>query len=123
MDTGGTPVNATGIYLQGPNARILDNDISRTKAMAGHFSSGIQIGSSRGVVVENNRIDHISKGPGSIYGVRTWESSNVLVIGNRISMATIGVHYLTSSSGKYMNNITNDVTDPYSGGTDGGGNN
>jgi len=118
VDTGGrTPATgAYGIAIYGPSARILDNDISATTATNANSSYALSLFFADSAVVKGNRIDDVSSGTGSTYGVLLSTSADVLIIGNRITSAQYGVYYL-SSTGKYMNNLTSNVTTPFFGGT------
>lgn len=71
-------------------------------------------------MAEDNRINGLSSS-GNTVGLYFDTSTGVLAAGNRIAGAVYGIKYLLSS-GKYMDNLTSNVTTPFSGGTDAGGN-
>ena len=124
-NTGGSPIatGADGIEVGGPGARVLNNDVGDTIAF-GEAAYGIHVRHSNASIVEGNRV-HFTSGydtyPG--HGIDMVDSTNVLVRGNSITSADVGIHYapggqdISVSTGKYMNNLTDDVTTPFSGGT------
>ena len=145
VDTGGTTAGnyAYGIQLYGPGVRALNNDISGTAATGTGNAYGMYLYVADGAVVEGNRIDDVSSGSGYIYGlhisgandvvvednringlsstsntfgVLMVNSSDLLVAGNRIISAVFGIYY-TATTGKYMDNLTSNVTTPFTGGT------
>jgi len=118
VDTGGrTPANnAYGIAIYGPGARTLDNDISATAATGANSGYALYLFQADSAVVERNRIDDVSSGTAPTSGVYILSSLNVLVIGNRITSAQNGVLF-DASTGKYMSNLTSNVTTPFAGGT------
>ncbi len=126
VDTGGstvTPYWTTGINMVGPGARLLNNDISNTVATdpVSGYAHGAELTSS-GAVVEGNRIDNTSSNSNEGYGLRV-TGNDILVAGNRITVADYGIAYLFGSTGKYMDNLTSSVTTPFFGGTAVGTNN
>jgi hypothetical protein len=146
VNTGGsTEVGGiyVGLYLLGPNGRVLNNDVSNTVATTGNSVGGIHLGSASGGVVESNRIssvigdgptnygieiirsDHVLVRDNSItsvgYGAYLIFSNDALVRANNISNADAGI-YFNSATGKYRDNLTSGVTTPFTGGTDAGGN-
>jgi len=128
VDTGGSTVStiANGIHLLGPGARALNNDISGAAATGTGYSAGIRITNGDGAVVEGNRIDDMSSFSTSSYGLIVYLSNDVLVAGNRITSAYFGISFSSGgggSTGKYMDNLTSNVTTPFTGGIDAGGNN
>jgi hypothetical protein len=112
---------AFGIWMRGTGARIINNDIINTTATNTGEGYGIAIGGSDGSVVEANRIEGLSSDAATNYGLLINNSSNVLVVGNRITTAINGIVF-TDSDGKYRDNLTSNVSTPYTGGTDSGGN-
>ena len=123
VDTGGSTVAnfAYGIHLYGPGVRALNNDISGTAATASD-AYGLYLHAVNGAVAEGNRIDDVSSGTGSTFGVYNWFSSNVLLRGNSITNSDYGTYY-NGSTGKYKDNLTSNVSAPFLGGIDAGGNN
>ena len=97
--TGGTTccgpdVNATGIFLQGAGPRVLNNDV----------------------------ITVMKQGTGIAWGILLSEVTGGLAVNNRITNAERGIDF-GASTGKYRDNVTFDVTTPFTGGTDIGNNN
>jgi hypothetical protein len=86
--------NAYGIIIGGPQSRVLDNDVMATTS---HGTLP-----AFGVYFLNNAPDG-------------------LVVGNRITHASVGV-LIDTPNIKYRDNVTSGVTTPYSGGTDVGNN-
>ena len=98
VTTGGSTccaVDAYGILVSGAEARVLNNDVTDT------FKQGSGI--ARGI---------------TILGA----ASTGLVVNNRITVADRGIEYF-DSTGKFSDNVTFDVTTPFTGGTDIGNNN
>jgi len=121
VDTGGSTVAGTpyGIVTFGDGARVLDNDVVGATASGSNYAYGIAILSGSGAIVANNRIDNISSVLGS-YGIRV-DVINALIRANSITNTSYGVVF--NGSGKYMNNLTANVTTPFAGGTAVGTNN
>lgn len=102
--TGGTTffgnnANAFGIVVEGSGPRVLNNDVIKT----------------------------VKRGLGAAVGIFI-NAGSALAVNNRINEADVGlgffVNSLTTSTGKYRDNLTFDVTTPYAGsGTDAGNNN
>jgi len=124
VDTGGSTVQtfAYGILLYGPGVRALNNDISGTAATGSALPVGLYFLYADGAVAEDNRIDDVSAVIGNTYGLYIYISNDVLAVGNRITSADNGIYY-HASTGKYMGNLTSNVTTPFSGGTPVGTNN
>ncbi len=145
VDTGGSLVTgwANGIVLNGPGARVLNNDVSSTTATDTGHAYGLYLYAAKGAVAEGNRIDGISSGSGNAYGmliklsdrvvvednrisdlnssgfesgIYIWNSNDVLAVGNRITFGKSGIYY-SSSTGKYMDNLTSSVLVSFAGGT------
>jgi hypothetical protein len=127
VSTGGSTVSpsAWGIFVAGPGARLINNDITAVVAQGGNSDSfGIVLGLSANSVVEGNRVSDISSSPGGdSFGILMGDSSDIMVVNNRIATAEFGVFY-DVSTGKYRDNSTGGIGDTaYSGGTDVGNNN
>jgi hypothetical protein len=117
-DTGSTSRSyARAMYVIGKNSRVIDNDITGT--VANLDATAITVQEAEGTVLENNRIGTVTNG--TTYGIRIWVSTVMLVVGNRITNVDYGV-YFDGSTGKYRDNLTFNVTTPFTGGTDAGGN-
>ena len=122
VDTGGSTVStdATGITFNGPGGRALNNNISGTAATTSGGATGLLFQSADGAVAEGNRIDDVSGGASTSWGIRNETSSDVLLRGNSITSVYYGIFYAAfggGSSGKYMDNLTSNVTTPFTGGT------
>ena len=123
VNTGGSTATkyAHGIISFGPGAYVLNNDVVETKGQSTASAYGVYLNSGSGAVVENNRIWNSSLGTGASHGIYILSSSDVLVSNNRVITMNSGVYYDTATGG-YSDNLTIGVTDPYTGGTDAGGN-
>jgi len=128
LETGGSTkspsVSALGVNAWGPSNRVLNNDITNTFASGTNPSNGIEVLDAHGSIIERNRID-IVDGYTHAVGVHIRSSTSVLVLNNRITNALRGVYFNPSDgtpTGKFGNNVTSDVTTPFEGGTDLGGN-
>ena len=100
--TGGTAYpglsNSWGIIAAGDGLRILDNDVTLTRASTAHpGGQGTAIFLSGG--------------------------SNAVVVNNRITEADFGIYSGGLNWGKYRDNVTFNVGTPYTGGTNIGNNN
>lgn len=123
INTGGSTVysHATGVVVYGPGARLLNNEVIGTFGTGGS-GIGIRLLDSAGSVVDRNSVTDTSGG--TPYAVLITGSHDVLVRGNHITNTQYGIAYTsTISSGKYMDNLTSNVTTPFSGGTAVGTNN
>jgi hypothetical protein len=101
--TGGSPDtglsgNAWGIIAGGDGLRLIDNDVTYTHVNTAH--SG-----------------------GKTTAIFLSGGGNAAVVKNRISEADFGIYSGGLNWGKYRDNITVNVTTPYTGGTDAGNNN
>jgi copper-binding protein NosD len=88
--------SAYGILIQGPEARVLDNDVIATT----------------------------KHGTGVAYGVLFSSSAkDGVAMRNRITQGDFGILFHASAGmGKYRDNLTSGVTSPYQGGSDAGNN-
>ena len=88
-------MDAYGIFVQGTGPRVLNNDVITT----------------------------VAQGTGIARGIFLQSVTGSLVVNNRITGADIGIQY-NGATGKYRDNLTFDVTTPFTGsGTDAGNNN
>jgi hypothetical protein len=108
---------AVGLRVTGPRSRVLDNDVSGVGDGTG---AGVLLSASPGSFVSGNRLGGSDLELG--FGLRIMSSPGVSASGNRILGATTGISYEGSSTGTYSGNTTVGVDVPYSGGTNGGGN-
>jgi hypothetical protein len=106
--------------------KVLNNNINDTgSSCPSAAATGINVGgwgSSAGIVVAGNRIRGTSSQPGPHAGIRISGPARVLAEDNTIASVGRGISFEGSSTGKYRNNLTFDVTLPYSGGIDAGNN-
>jgi hypothetical protein len=82
---------------------------------------GISVGGKSGRVIDNSIVGESFVDSS---GIRI-EAEDGLVVGNRLSRLTSGIDYSSTpgATGKYRDNLTSDVSIPFSGGTDAGNNN
>jgi len=117
--------SAYGVHVSSSNGFVAeDNRIIGIGSAA--TSYGLFFDSVNDAVVEDNRIIDLSSSASTSYGLYLETSANVLAVGNRITSAGFGIEYSAlwgGSSGKYMDNLTSNVTTPFTGGIDAGGNN
>jgi nitrous oxidase accessory protein NosD len=127
LQTGGSTsplgTRAYGIVVRAPESVVADNEIVETTAASGSFVYGIHATGSDGVLIEGNRIMNEDLPPAYSFGIIIPFSQNVLVVNNRLNHLSEGVTYSSFGTGKYRDNVTAEVTTPFTGGTDAGGNN
>jgi hypothetical protein len=126
--TGTGALNAIGIWVAGPAARVLNNDVYDTHANVGPAGGGNAIGVlagyGTGSVVEGNRVGNpILPADTTSFGVFAEVSSNLLVVNNRLTTMSFGIYFGGASTGKYRDTLTSGLTSPFAGGTDAGNNN
>jgi nitrous oxidase accessory protein NosD len=112
-----------GIAAVDAGARVLNNDVTEVTASGIYAALGIYMEDASNSVVAGNRIGTITGLTVQVAGiVVTGESNDVLISDNHISGALNGIFFdsASSSTGKYMNNLTMGVTTPYTGGTPAG---
>ena len=116
FDTGGSidSMDAYGFYLRGPGLRVLNNDVSNVTAWGSGRAYGIYVTSSDGGVIEGNRINDLSADTGSTFGIYV-TAGVVFVDHNHIANTVEGVFYYVAG-GKYRDNLTLNVTTPFTGG-------
>lgn len=144
LDTGGsTQINtAEGMKLQGPGLRLLNNDIGGLVASSTGNANGVFLSNGDGGVIEGNRVYDLSTDTGNAFGIYTSSSDDVLVKNNSVARLMHGIRInsgsalvienqmmsmdtglqYNSSTGKYRDNLTFNVTTPFINGTDAGGN-
>jgi hypothetical protein len=124
MSTTGTTVfgddaETFGIRAEGPDTRILGNDVTDTVGMGTAAGTGIALTASPAAVVDGNRIGNDAVA--NSYGVRIVSGDDILVVNNRVSRTTFGVVY-ERATGRFRRNLTSGTLAPYVGGTDVGKN-
>jgi hypothetical protein len=116
--------NSAAIGAYGAANTILNNDIVDVYGVPGKqvsFGTGINLNASKQSIVENNRLINRTFEKNS-YGIFMGESTDVLVIHNRIVDRDMAITYSGGSTGAYRDNQTQACVHPYFGGTDVGGN-
>jgi parallel beta helix pectate lyase-like protein len=132
-NTGGSTFDPNGSVIAiaingfGSGLRILDNDIANTlpPGTGAAFAIGINATPNPGAeaVIEGNRISNLANPlPQQTYGIVLQNTSTAFVIGNHISGAFFGILYEGGAVGKFRDNVTFNVSQPFFGGTNGGGN-
>ena len=123
VDTGGSihSVYAFGINVFGSGAKVIDNAVSTTTETDGAF--GINITDADYSLVQNNTVTDTIPGTGSAVAIQIGGSTGVFLTNNKLANAESGLFFNTGSTGKYFNNLTFDVTTPFTGGTAVGNNN
>lgn len=113
---------AFGMYGNPQKVQIVNNDISDTTTTA--IAVGIFLSGASDAVVAGNRINKVSatQAPANSTGILAG-GTNQIVRDNIIVDATKGIDFSTSGTGKYMGNITQGVTTPYTNGTAAGSTN
>jgi hypothetical protein len=110
-----------GIRVSGGEARILGNDVLDTVPTGSGMARSIVLSGSAASVVDSNRIGNASLVPGTT-GIAIVSAFDLLLSSNTFSVLENGLVFDGSSSGKYRDNLTSGVTNPYSGGDDAGNN-
>jgi len=113
-----------GIQVAGANAIVRNNVVANTGPTTvggSHDAEGIFVQSEGGRVLNNDILTVTPAGAGTGYAIDVF-TSDVLVVGNRITTADVGVIFI-GPSGKYRDNLTSNVGTPFTGGTNAGGNN
>ena len=119
VDTGGSTVSfqANSIIVNGPSNDILDNKVSTTTGTGTSAAIGLNIASADYSIVMNNRVNEMISASGSGYAIWIALSDNVIARDNTVISADYGLYYL-NSTGKYMGNLTDNIsTTAFTGGT------
>jgi hypothetical protein len=100
---------------------MADNEVVDTTGFQGNPARGIQIGASTGCVVKGNRVVNLNAG---FLGISIFAQSGYsFASDNVVSGWDDGLTFANGSPGKYLNNLTENCTTPFSGGTAATGNN
>ena len=111
---------STGIYIQeSDGSTVKNNQIKYIESVGSSW--GIRSVSSNDSVIEHNFIKEVIGGLGTVIGIEA-SGQNHLLVNNRIQTVTEGIS-IGDTSSKYRDNLTANVTTPFTGGTDAGGNN
>ncbi len=118
VSTGGNSsnYNPQGVYVGGPDNRVINNDVSETKEQGSGWSYGVYGYNTYGLVIENNRVSNAAIGTGTSCGIFIDTSANTMVKDNTISGMNYGIDFY-SGSGLYMNNLASGCLSPFLGGT------
>ena len=119
---------SVGISVDGSGNIVRNNQVVRTGGCTtpcgpNADAAGIQVGGAGPRVLNNNVITVTKAGTGVAWGILVTGAIGALVVNNRITEADRGIEYLGGSTGKFRDNVTFDVTTPYTGGTNIGNNN
>jgi hypothetical protein len=100
--------------------RFINNDIEDLSG-AVNFAIGFYCNGSADHFFENNHVSNLTclAGTTGSYGIWT-DGAGVLIMNSRIT--TVGTGILISGTGKYRDNVVDNSTTPYSGGTSLGNN-
>jgi hypothetical protein len=115
----GPDADTFGIRVDGPQARVLDNDVEDTVPVGAGTGHGIYVTGGAADVIEKNRVSNSE--PVTSTGIFAASGADVQVVDNRLARLTSGVVF-DAATGKYRGNVTSAVGAPYTGGTDAGGN-
>lgn len=110
-----------GIRVAGSEARVLNNDVLDTLATGSGVARSIVLQGASSSIVEFNRVGNASLTPGTT-GIAILSASDLLLSSNSFSTLDHGLVFDTESSGRYRDNLTSGVSNPYSGGEDAGNN-
>jgi len=113
-----------GIEVAGAGNIVRNNQVVTTAATAANASAnGILITGNGARVLNNDVINTVKLGSGTATGIHFNGATAAFAVNNRITVADIGIAYTNGATGKYRDNLTFDVTTPFSGGTAVGTNN
>jgi hypothetical protein len=108
----------TAIEVKGFDNTIRDNLIVGTGGTTAFGANAvvyaIRLFGSNFVVDENDVIDNKQVGSGNTYGILFDGADNGVATSNRLTTATIGIAYGGVATGVIRDNVTTDVTTPYS---------
>lgn len=96
VETGGSTVesDAIGIVLRGSDGKILNNDVTTTRASVDTNGNGrgILLENAEGSVIDNNRVSDVQgEGLGAGYGVHSESSSTLTLRDNILKIADRGI--------------------------------
>ena len=119
---GGVP--SYGVFAFGPGTRVINNDVIGVTGRSNGVVAGVGISGANGAIVKQNRINEIATiGTGPTNGISIALSNNVTIIENEINNSgEYGIHF-SASSGIYKDNVVNNATTAFSGGTAAGSTN
>ncbi len=124
VNTGGSTVQAGafGIVMVGGGDNIVrGNTVNTTTGTTGP-TYGVYLSTSSASLVKDNLVTNTTSSS-TTYGISLSNGSQVSVRENDVTTADNGIYFAGGSTGKYMDNLTNNVTTPFTGGTAVGTNN
>ena len=117
----------SGIWVDGSGNIIRNNQVVATGGttfFGGNANiQGIVTGGAGPRVLGNDVIHTVKQGTGIARGILFQSGTDGFAVNNRITDAERGIEFEPLVTGKYRDNVTDDVTTPYTGGTDAGNNN
>jgi len=120
----------TGIFVAGRGSLIRNNQVVATggaTALGPNVSAfGIEVLGPENRVLDNAVIHTFGTGTGISRGITFSSDPDGLAVNNRITQAQVGIFYVDPSTGKFRDNLTSGVTNPFLHPTtviDAGGNN
>ena len=124
VDTGGSTATngAIGIRIYGSGAKVVNNTISTTTAQSSDPAYGMSLSFADYSLAQNNTVTDTIEDTGNSVAIYITGSTGVFVRNNNLANALNGLVF-SASSGKYFNNLTFDITTPFTGGTPIGSNN
>jgi parallel beta-helix repeat protein len=124
-DSGLCPKSVTFVRnLRSPSSGIAGHvrpEYAVTLVRNTHTALGISLGNASNSVLAGNRIGSLTAPSGATYGIYLYSSSDSIVRDNSLSGMQYGIIF--QGTGKYMNNMTQGVGMPYTGGTAAGATN
>jgi hypothetical protein len=113
--------SSVGIHVLGPQARLHHNDVLDTQATGIGFARSIVLDGGSSSVVESNRVSNAVLAIGST-GIVILSAQDLLLSSNTFSTLDYGLVFESEAHGKYRDNLTAGVNNPFTGGSDVGGN-
>jgi hypothetical protein len=105
-----------GIEVDGAGNIVRNNQIVATAATAANASAnGILILGNGARVLNNDVINTVKQGTGTATGINFNGATAALAVNNRITVADRGIDYNNGATGKYRDNLTFNVTSPFTG--------
>src|SRR5258708_1914612 len=115
-----------GIQVKGSGNVVRNNQVVATGGTtifgADADAVGLRLEGSGSRVINNDVTDTVARGTGTARGILFAGSAGGLAVNNRITVADRGIDYGFGATGKYRDNLTSEVTTPFTGGTDAGNN-
>jgi hypothetical protein len=129
VDTGGSTYtsdeNSIGIYVDGSESNVHNNDISGLTATGTGNELGILIQSNGNYAsVSNNKVTDGARpsGGGASYGIRVFTALSAAVLTNNVANFNYGIAFNNGATGAYARNTVLTADTAYQGGSAGTGN-